>query len=688
MSASRPVRSIAVWTAVLAGVAVAGPAGAQTATNVNVLNLLAPFLGLNATPTGRQTLADNLSSALAVNAAAAANPTIAATSISDKAIFGGASLSITLANGTAAAYGPGANIGGGLPVQQAQSAGGIAPAQSYGALGQLGGAYQAAVAPNGAAVPGVATLLRNAYALTSSDLGVAKYYFANGTTNGTTVAVAPAGYTLPTANGFPSAKSSVYDLAYGVTNTGPGQNVYGGSRPVQVRPIQVIAYDPTAITGLTGNPSFPSGHTNYGFTDGILIGMLVPQDYQAAVLRASEYGNSRIALGVHYPLDIVASRAFSSYDLAQMLTGNPAYAAANLPSTFASAQPALAAYLASQAASLPCGSVAACAASNPYLTSSLATYGNATPSAGGPLTSNGQIYGARQTYGMPTMAAAAEAAPAGGPDASILLATVFGGSTSAAQAIAPNGGVSGKLSTGTINQILLNTESPALAAFYGTPLSYWSRINLYDAAGYFGNTTGALTLAAGDQVLTNVAVGSGSTLRGLGASVGTSAARNGVTVLAGGVLSPGVSGGAQGYTFTINGDYTQHAGGTLLINAANPLSGGYDKLVVNGTASLAGMLDLELPGGLGLFSGVNTLDILDATSFVGDFTGLTFDGAACTAAGNAVYTCGSGVTISERFEFGALDLQIAAVATPEPGSFALLAAPLAGLVWWRRRARA
>ena len=684
MSVSRPVRSLAAWTVMLAGAA--GSASAQTVTNVNVLNLLSPFLGLNATPIGQQTLANNLTYSLAVNAAAAARPAIAATSISDKTIFGGTSTTITLANGTTVAYGPGANLGGGLPVQQVQSTGGIAPSQPYGALGQLGSAYQAAVSPSGAAVPGVVTLLSSAYNLTSGDLGVAKYYFANGTTNGTTVAVAPTGYTLPTAYGLPNATSSVYDVAYGVTNTGPGQNIYGDSRPSQVRPSQVIGYDPTALNGLTGNPSFPSGHTNYAFTDGILIGMLVPQDYQASVLRASEYGNSRISLGVHYPLDIIASRAFASYDLAQMFTGNPNYASANLPSTFAAAQPSLAAYLSTQAASLPCGSVAACATSNPYLTSSLATYGAATPSAGGTLTSNSQIYQARQTYGLPTILTAPDAAPAGGPDASILLATVFGGSTSAAQAIAPNGGINGRLATGTINQILLNTETSAIAAFSGTPLSYWTRINLYDAAGYFGSTTGGLTLAAGDQVLTNVSVGAGSTLRGPGASVGTSVARNSVDVLAGGTLSPGVSGETQGFTFTINGDYTQHAGGTLQINAAGPTAGGYDKLVVNGTAFLAGMLDLELPGGTGAFAGTSTLDIVDAGSFSGDFTGLTFDGVACASTGTDVYTCGSGVTIGERFAGGALDLQV--LATPEPGSFALLVAPLAGVVWWRRRTRA
>ncbi len=134
--------------------------------------------------------------------------------------------------------------------------------------------------------------------------------------------------------------------------------------------------------------------------------------------------------------------------------------------------------------------------------------------------------------------------------------------------IAPNGGIGGKLSTGTINQIIQNTETPALTAFAGMSPSDWSRVDLYAAAGYFGNTSGTLTLAAGDRMLTNVTVGSGSTLRGPGASVGTTGARNSVHVLDGGTLSPGVAGAMQGYTFTIAGDYTQHAGAVLQINAA------------------------------------------------------------------------------------------------------------------------
>ena len=48
----------------------------------------------------------------------------------------------------------------------------------------------------------------------------------------------------------------------------------------------------------------------YAFTDAVLLGMLAPQYYQAMLVRASEIGESRIVVGVHYPLDIIASRAF------------------------------------------------------------------------------------------------------------------------------------------------------------------------------------------------------------------------------------------------------------------------------------------------------------------------------------------------------------------------------------------
>ncbi|MGU3602805.1 phosphatase PAP2 family protein, partial [Methylobacterium brachiatum] len=546
-----------------------------TASDVNVLNLLSPFLSLNATATGQATLDQNLSQTAALNnGAGLARQQLA---ISDKNLL--ASASNNLSSVGLGIYGVAANIGGGLPRQTPIN--GIVPQQLVGGLGtQLGPIYQRGVAQGAAgALSSVVNLLVNANTFTGNNLGVAKNYFANGAANNPSVtpanyvavpAVAPAGYTLPTYNGLPNTTNSVYDLAYGVNNTQPGQDVYGSSRPVQVAPKRFNAFDPTALNGIATNPSFPSGHTTYAFTSGYLLAMLVPQQYQSLLLRASEYGESRIVLGVHYPLDVIGSRALSAYDLAQAFT-NPAYinnaavtgVALNLPNQFVQAQGQIQAYLAAQ-----CGNtVAACADGAPNMT------GNPyIPSA-----ANQAAYQARLTYGLPTLSfaqAPREAAPAGGPDASILLAPLYGGSTAAARTLAPQGGLYGQLSTDTINQVVVNTETNALAAFYGSPLSYWSRIDLYAAAGYFGNVTGTLRMDATDRLGIDVGIGNGGALYANGTIAGTvsvnaggllggSGSVGGVNALSGGTVAPGNSIG----TLTVAGAVAFAPGSTYRVEA-------------------------------------------------------------------------------------------------------------------------
>ena len=590
LSKSRLLQSISVLA--VASVASIGGAHAQAAnvtpSNVHVLNLLSPFLGLNATPVGRTTLTDNLSQAISINNSATLP--LQELSYSDKNLLGSASNTVT---GISGSFGVGANLAGGLPDQPPATGGtvpGIQPVGGYGAT--LGAIYDQGVnayaAGNHSVLPNTVNLLSTAYnTFTSSDLGAAKFYFANGTTNGTTTAVAPAGFTLPTFNGLPNTTNNVYDTAYGVKNTDPGQNIYGSSRPIQVRPPtgaapHINAFDPTAISGLTTNPSFPSGHTTYAYTDSILLGMLTPELYQSMLSRGSEFANSRIVLGVHYPLDIIASRSLASYDLSQAFT-NPDYinnagttgTAIDLPSSFTSAAPELNSYL-----SAGCGaSVASCAASqsNPY-----------APSA-----ANAATYASNLTYGLPTLTlkqAPQEAAPAGGPDASILLATIYGGSSATAKALAnaANGGtdgsgLDGSLSTSTIDQILVNTETNALAAFYGTSLSYWSRINLYAAGGYFQGVTGALTLASTDKVATNVTIDATGTLGGTGAIAGD-------VSNAGGAVKPGDAPGV----LTITGDLTDSQPSELDILLGGTTPGTeYSQLIVDGTASLLGNLDLR-----------------------------------------------------------------------------------------------
>ncbi|MCB4805316.1 outer membrane autotransporter protein [Methylobacterium brachiatum] len=600
-----------------------------TASDVNVLNLLSPFLSLNATATGQATLDQNLSQTAALNnGAGLARQQLA---ISDKNLL--ASASNNLSSVGLGIYGVAANIGGGLPRQTPIN--GIVPQQLVGGLGtQLGPIYQRGVAQGAAGALGsVVNLLVNANTFTGNNLGVAKNYFANGAANNPSVtpanyvavpAVAPAGYTLPTYNGLPNTTNSVYDLAYGVNNTQPGQDVYGSSRPVQVAPKRFNAFDPTALNGIATNPSFPSGHTTYAFTSGYLLAMLVPQQYQSLLLRASEYGESRIVLGVHYPLDVIGSRALSAYDLAQAFT-NPAYinnaavtgVALNLPNQFVQAQGQIQAYLAAQ-----CGNtVAACAAGAPNIT------GNPyIPSA-----ANQAAYQARLTYGLPTLSfaqAPREAAPAGGPDASILLAPLYGGSTAAARTLAPQGGLYGQLSTDTINQVVVNTETNALAAFYGSPLSYWSRIDLYAAAGYFGNVTGTLRMDATDRLGIDVGIGNGGALYANGTIAGTvsvnaggllggSGSVGGVNALSGGAVAPGNSIG----TLTVAGAVAFAPGSTYRVEAN--AAGQADRIAAGGAATLAGGT-VQVQAASGAYNPRTTYAILTAAGGVsGRFDGVS-----------------------------------------------------------------
>ncbi len=670
--------------ALLVGSLGATAAQAQTANvtpaAVNVLNLLAPFLSLNSTAVGQQTLQLNLSQAIAQNQAASLADQQKA--ISDKALPGSAAFTttITLANGSRINLGPADNLAGGLPAQAVQSPGGLTPLQPVGGLGpRLGAIYQTGIRASTATagpLTGTFNLLNQAYSVLSANLGVAKNYFANGAaTNPSTTpanyvpvpAVAPPGLTLPTApytipagspagaagttGTLPNRYDSVLDLAYGVRNTGAGQDVYGSSRPIQVAPSQYNIFDPTALNGIATNPSFPSGHTQYAYLDSYLLAMLVPQQYQSMLMRASDYGNSRIVLGVHYPLDIIASRAFAAYDLAQGLT-NPAYignaattgTAINLPSLFTRAQAELQGYLAAQ-----CGTtVAACAqsaantAGNPYLVSD----------------ANAALYRQRLTYGLPTLTfiqAPREAAPAGGPDASILLAPVYGGSSAAAQQIAPTGGLSASLQTSTINQILVNTQGNALAAFYGTPLSYWTRLDLYAASTYFGNVTGTLQLDPRDRVATDVTVGSTGTLVADGVVAGQATVASGgvlggagsvggLAVQAGGLVSPGGGQGGAIGTLNVAGNARFATGATVQIDTGT--NGASDRIAVTGQAALGGTVSFAPLSGI--VNPVGRYNILTASAVTGRFDGVSGPNYAFLAGGLAYTASTVDLTIARN----------------------------------------
>lgn len=65
--------------------------------------------------------------------------------------------------------------------------------------------------------------------------------------------------------------------------------------------------------------SFPSGHTNTGYTDALLLAEMVPERFEALLQRGARYGYSRLVLGVHYPLDVMGSRMVAQYNVAHYL---------------------------------------------------------------------------------------------------------------------------------------------------------------------------------------------------------------------------------------------------------------------------------------------------------------------------------------------------------------------------------
>ena len=126
---------------------------------------------------------------------------------------------------------------------------------------------------------------------------------------------------------------------------------------------------------------------------------------------------------MHYPLDIIGSRAWVQYTLVQMFlatsSSNPYYNTNVVGSTTpltgtggtgltgaftAAAQPFnsyLSSYANSNASTLGCASVAACSANNAYLSYSSSTYSYQG-------SSNSAIFDYRQTYGLPTLSFTAD----------------------------------------------------------------------------------------------------------------------------------------------------------------------------------------------------------------------------------------------------------------------------------------
>jgi hypothetical protein len=330
----------------------------------------------------------------------------------------------------------------------------------------------------------VAKVIAYANSTSGSDSNAGKYFFANATTDGKKPVSDEAMAIFKDVHGAPDPFGRAYDRPAGTA----GADAFGDSRPFQTEPVilPIIGpdyfnvpasnevYNRGPIMNLINSPSFPSGHTTYGYMGSLLLAVLVPDRYQEMVVRAAEYGNDRIIMGAHYAMDVLGGRTVATYDLAHLLANDPAYMnrplknIATMTATSESQVPeAIVDFRASvvaaradltRALEAACGdTVQACARQDTGRFNAPAM--------------NEAFYAVTQTYGLPVVhpeiADKAEDVTTLAPEAGYLLTVAFP-----------------KLSLEEANRILTETEGPG-GGFLddGSAFGVYSRLNLYAAAG-------------------------------------------------------------------------------------------------------------------------------------------------------------------------------------------------------------
>jgi hypothetical protein len=446
----------------LAALCLAAPAPclAQSPANLSALRGLMPVARLLATPEGKAALDANLTVTGAIQTGAAGQPMLLP--LAEQRLLALKDCFITDGNAAQLADGLGTRLGA---AYQAKAR--YADHKTFTTVS-----------------PAVAKLIGYTNNVTKTDSNAGKYFFANGTLDGTKPVTGEAAALMGEG-----AVQDVFGRAYGRPAGTPGSDAFGNARPFQTLPA-LAAYRGEDYFGhpshsldwlrgpsqdLVNSPSFPSGHTTYGTTESMVLAILVPARYQQMVVRAAEYGNDRIVVGAHYAMDVIGGRATSLHALAHLLANDPAYvgqirvnpavldsASTDAPKTVAlSDYPAVVKEARGEIATFlqeTCGAdVAACAAQD--------TSRFKDPAA------NAAFIAATLTYGLPVVhkdqAGRTEDVAALAPEAGHLLTAAFP-----------------ELTLAEANRILTETQGPG-GGFLddGSEFGVYSRLNLYEAAG-------------------------------------------------------------------------------------------------------------------------------------------------------------------------------------------------------------
>ncbi|HEY1766732.1 MAG TPA: phosphatase PAP2 family protein [Terracidiphilus sp.] len=181
----------------------------------------------------------------------------------------------------------------------------------------------------------IGDLIHYATAVSGSHSNAGKYLFANETTDGKVPVSSEEVAILKELGGVEDVFGKAYHLPAGTA----GADAYGDSRPYQTEPSVArfigldyldnlsdnFVYNHGPLMNLTDSPSYPSGHTTYGYTGSVLLAVLVPERYAQMIARGAEYGNDRILMGSHYAMDVMGGRTLALYDMAHLLANDPAY---------------------------------------------------------------------------------------------------------------------------------------------------------------------------------------------------------------------------------------------------------------------------------------------------------------------------------------------------------------------------
>jgi hypothetical protein len=181
----------------------------------------------------------------------------------------------------------------------------------------------------------LSNLIRYASGITGAHSTLGKYFFGNGTLNGKAT-VPPDMAAILSSTGV---ETDPFGRAYSLPAGSPGAGKFGDSRPFQTErsfhkfegidyfnhSADNTVYNSGPSMNLVDSPSFPSGHTTYGYTGAVLLAVLVPERYSQMIARGAEYGNDRILMGSHYAMDVLGGRTLALYDLAHLLANDPSY---------------------------------------------------------------------------------------------------------------------------------------------------------------------------------------------------------------------------------------------------------------------------------------------------------------------------------------------------------------------------